>query len=271
MRFVRNTKTLLTNPVIARDYLYYLGSKIRNSGQAVRTLPDGTKISELNGFSEYHSIGDYITEEERQFFAKYSPGVGAIIDVGANLGVVSCLFAKRFPDRTIHAFEPSPATFPALKANIDRNGCGNIQALQIAVADHDGEISFDAHPIGRATASISTSGQYVTRVPCITLDTYAEQNSIAKVAFLKIDVEGFETVVLQGAKGILSRREAALIYYEVCPGNSKNSGVDPEMPTRILQQYGYKIYKIAEGGSLIPSQVTEVRGTVLDNWVAIAA
>jgi FkbM family methyltransferase len=268
MRFVRNTKTLLTNPVIARDYLTYLGSKLKNSGQAVRTLADGIRISKLNGFSEYHSIGDFVSKEEHVFLTKHPMGTGAIIDVGANLGIVSCILAKRFPDRTIHAFEPNPSTHAALEANIKLNNYPNIRVLRYAVAESDGEVLFDAHPEGRATASIATSGEYLTNVPGITLDTYAEQNSIGKIAFLKIDVEGYEATVLRGAKRILSKQQAKLIYYEVCPNNSKNSGEDPEMPTRILQENGYKIYRIDENAGLVPVDISAVRHTLLDNWVA---
>ena len=268
-RIIRNIKTLITSRSVARDFFLYWESRLENSGGAVRTFPGGLRITELCNFSEYHSIGDFVSDKEREFLCKYPMAEGAIVDVGANLGIVSLILAKRFPQRTIHSFEPAPSTFRAFESNIELNGCSNVRALQCAVADCDGEISFDADPIGRATNSIAVStGEYEVKVPCTTLDAYADRNSIDEIAFLKVDVEGFEAAVFQGARRILSEQRAATIYYEVCPGNSKNSGAEPELATRILQQHGYALYRIAENGLLESVDVSEVGRTVLDNWVA---
>lgn len=235
----------------------------------MRTFPGGIRITELCNFSEFHSIGSFVSDEEREFLCKYPIGEGAIIDVGANLGIVSLTLAKRFPRRTIHSFEPAPSTFRAFNTNIELNDCGHIRALQCAVADCEGEIPFNADPIGRGTNSIAVSnGEYQLTVPCTTLDAYVDQNSIDEIAFLKVDVEGFEAAVFQGAHRILQDRRAAIIYYEVCPGNSKNSGAEPQLATRILQQCGYALYRIAENGLLESVDESEVGRTVLDNWVA---
>jgi FkbM family methyltransferase len=270
MGIVRNIKTLLNDPVVARDYLNYWGSRLKNSGAAVRSLPGGIKLTEFCDFSEYHAVGEFVSDEEREFLSTHPIGSGAIIDVGANLGIVSFILAKRFPQRTIHAFEPVPSTFHALTTNIEINACPNIRALQCAVADQDGQVIFNADPVGRAINSIAVSkGDFAIKVRCATLDTYAEENSIDQIAFLKVDVEGFEAAVFQGARRTLLKKGAALIYYEVCPVNSKNSGIDPELPTRLLIESGYKIRRISPQGRLEPVGLSDVRQTVLDNWVAV--
>lgn len=269
MYVIRNLKTLLTNPAVARDYWLYWESRLTNSGRAVRTFPDDIRLTELCDFSEFHAVGDFVSAEERRFLSTSPIGEGAIIDVGANLGIVSMMLAKRFPERTIHAFEPAPSTFHALQTNIALNASANIRAMQRAVADRDGEIAFHADPIGRATNSIALSpSDSVVNVRCVTLDAYVEENAIAEIAFLKVDVEGFEATVFQGARRLLSEHRAAVIYYEVCPGNSKNSGAEPQLATRILQQHGYALYRIAENGLLESVDESEVGRTVLDNWVA---
>jgi FkbM family methyltransferase len=268
-RVIRNFKTLISNPSVARDYFLYWESRLANSGRAVRKFPGGIMITELCNFSEYLSIADFVSDEELEFLSTYPIGEGEIIDVGANLGVVSLILARRFPQRTIHSFEPAPSTFRAFESNIELNACGNVRALQCAVADCDGTIPFNADPIGRGTNSIAMSkGEFEINVPCTTLDAYADQNSIDEIAFLKVDVEGFEAAVFQGARRILSEQRAATIYYEVCPGNSKNSGAEPQLATRILQQHGYALYRISENGLLESVDESEVGRTVLDNWVA---
>jgi hypothetical protein len=55
----------------------------------------------------------------------------------------------------------------------------------------------------------------------------------------------------------------------VCPGNSKNSGIDPELPTRLLLENGYQICRVDRRGGLEPARVSDVSQTALDNWVAI--
>ena len=269
-RLIRNTITLLSHPELAWDYLHYWGSKLAHSGQTIRTLPGGIRITELCNFSEFHAIGSFISEEEREFLSKYPIEAGAIIDVGANLGLVSLVLAKRFPERTIHAFEPGPSTFQALKTNIELNSCLNIRPLQLAVAEHDGEVAFDANPLGRGTSSIANyAGEFVTTLPCTSLDSYAKKTAIENIAFLKVDVEGFEAAVFQGARKILSEQRAAIIYYEVCPANSQKSGLAPELPTEILQQHGYSIFRIDKQAGLTPARISEVHKTELDNWVAL--
>ena len=269
-RVVRNLKTLATNPSVARDYFLYWESRLLNRGRAIRTFPGGIKIAGFCNFSEFHSVGDFVSDEEREFLSNYSIPEGAIVDVGANVGIVSLMLAKRFPGRSIHSFEPAPSTFATFEANIGLNGCANVRALRCAVSDLDGEILFNADPMGRATSSIALSaGDKAVRVPCTTLDTYAKRNSIDEIAFLKVDVEGFEASVFQGARDILSQHRAAIVYYEVCPGNSRNSGIDPELPTRILLENGYQIRRVSSEGALEPARVSDVSQTVLDNWVGI--
>jgi hypothetical protein len=103
----------------------------------------------------------------------------------------------------------------------------------------------------------------------VTLDAYLDKNSIADIAFLKVDVEGFEATVFEGARRLLSEHRAAVVYYEVCPGNAKNSGIEPERATRILLEHGYGTYKIDDIGRLQPVDLSEVERAVLENWVAV--
>lgn len=267
---MRNIKTLLTNPAVARDYVGYWKSRLANVGRAVRVFPDGVRITELCNFSEFHAVGNFVSREEREFLSTYPIGEGAIIDVGANLGIVSVMLAKRFPERTIHAFEPAPSTFHALQTNIALNTAANIRALPCAVANRIGEIAFNANPLGRATNSIAAgAGASVVNVQCVTLDAYAAENAIAEIAFLKVDVEGFEATVFQGAQRQLGEHRVAVVYYEVCPENAENSGTAPELPTRILQEHGYRIHKIDDSGLLQPVDIAELKRTWLDNWVAL--
>jgi FkbM family methyltransferase len=269
MKFVRNGLTLLQNPKLFSDYYEYQVSKWKNKGEAVRLLPDDIHIAGLSGFSEFHSCTHFVSDGERVFLNQYHLADGDLIDVGANLGVVSLILAKRFLSKTVHSFEPNPSTFFSLQKNAELNECFNILSNRIVVADHDGEIAFNADPTYRGTTSISDQGNNVINLPCITLDTYSKEHSIENISFLKVDVEGYEELVFSGAIELLREKRVNLIYYEVCPNNAKKAGLDPKQPTQILLDHGYSIYRLIENGSLVESNISQIDSVILDNWLAI--
>jgi len=236
MKLLQNAKTLISNPEIAWDYLNYWGSKLKNSGQAVRFFPEGIKLTGLSGFSEFHSCGQFVSREERNFLQNYPLASGDLIDIDANLGIISIILVKRFSEQKVHFFEPNPYTFKALQSNIAINKLSNVQLQQSAVAGHDGSVSFRAEPIHSGTNSMATLGENeAVSLPCMTLDSYVERESIKEIAFLKVDVEGYETLVFQESKQLLSQEQAKIIYYEVCPELAIRAGFSPELPTQILQ------------------------------------
>lgn len=269
MRLVRNVKTLIRQPEIGRDYACYWLNRLAHNGKCTRKLFGDVKISEINSFNEFHHVAKLISGEEQAFLAKYPLGDGDIIDVGANIGVVSIFLAKRFPNRIIHSFEPAPITFQALQTNTALNFCKNIVPMQCAISDSDGELTFNAHPISRATNKIASEGDFLITVPSMTLDSYVQSKAIERISLLKVDVEGYEALVFGGAQRILERQQAKVIYYEVCPENAHKTGFDPALATRMLQEQGYDIFELDKGGSLKPIHPSSINQTVLANWVAV--
>ena len=74
----------------------------------------------------------------------------------------------------------------------------------MAAADHGWSLTFEAHPKNRGTTRITTkSNQYAICVPCVALDSFARREGLASIAFLKIDVEGYEKLVLEGSKELI--------------------------------------------------------------------
>ena len=270
MKLLQNAKTLLTQPEIFRDYVSYQSSRWKNQGQAIRVLSDDLKISGLSGFSEFHSCQNFLSPQEKSFLQAYAFEPYDLIDVGANLGVISLLLAQRFSERIVHAFEANPSTFKALQQNIALNDLTNIFPQNFAVAGHDGKITFNADPVYRGTTSITRAlGQNTISIPCITLDTYAEQQSIQKIALLKVDVEGYEVLVFEGAQKLLTQRRIQVIYYEVCPEITKKADFSPSAPTQILLNNGYSIFRLNSDGTLISVEVDEIEQINCENWIAI--
>lgn len=270
MGIVQNTRTLIISSQTRKNYLNYCASRLVNQGQAKRKFPGGIVISSFNNFSEYNTC-DQATPSEWKFFQHYAVGSGVIIDIGANLGLISMIFAKRFPERQIHAFEPDLSTYQSLLANIELNTLKNVFPHRIAIAGVEGKIPFSSNPRSRATNRVtSMPDEYTVSVPCTTLDAFTEKHSIKEISFLKIDVEGHETDVLVGAVNTLKNLRPRVIYYEVCPALTKNEGYDPLLPTRMLLDNGYHVCEINSDGNLRAANSLDVSNIELTNWVAVA-
>ena len=271
MKLLHNLSTLLARPTLAAEYVQYSLSRARHGGEAVRRFPaDGVEVGGLNGFSEYHTCADGLDERERAFVKTYSFAEGALLDVGANLGLFSLLFARRFPKRVVYAFEPNPSTCAALRSNFARNHCAQAQAHAAAAADHDGEVSFQADPHSRATASIGGPvGSGTVTVPCVTLDGFARDRQPGPVALLKVDVEGHEARVFRGAAGLLASGDVALVYFEVCPELTRRAGFAPEDAARQLEAHGYQLHRFDARGDLAPVATSEITAVQLENWLAL--
>ena len=270
MKLLHNAKTLLTQPKIFQDYISYQTSRWKNQGQAIRILSDNLKVAGLSGFSEFHSCQNFLSSQEKSFFQTHTFEPGDLIDVGANLGVISLLLAQHFPTRKVHAFEANPFTFKALQHNIELNNCPNISPQNLAVAGHNGEIAFNADPIYRGTTSITkTFEQHTISVPCMALDTYAEKQSMQEIALLKVDVEGYEALVFEGAQNLLAQQKIQVIYYEVCPDMARKADLSPSAPTEMLLNHGYHIFRLKSDGALTLIEVSEIEQINCENWIAL--
>ena len=271
-RFYQNIARLFSNPGLALDFIGYIYSKVRHQGKAVRHLYKGASITGFSGFSEYHSCAEFVEAHEYAFLTEYPLPTGTVLDVGANLGIVSLVLAHRYPNRTIHAFEPNPSTVQSLERNIVLNQASNIVVQDVAVGDTDGSIRFSAHPQNRGTARQTVKDtEYTQTVPCRTLDTYVQEENIGEIGLLKVDVEGYEKSVFEGAAEVLREQQACIVYFEVCPNLTRKAGFDPSAPAEMLRDFGYMLHRLSRDGKLEKAQITDTENVGLENWVAVSS
>lgn len=126
-----------------------------------------------------------------------------ILDVGANIGVISVLMALLYPEADIYAFEPHPETFKILKKNVEKYP--KIHAYNVALTTEKAKrtlfASDDATNFGGA--SLFAPGCDMTKpsheVECIAVSDFVD--SLGKdVDMIKIDAEGSEFEVLNGLR-----------------------------------------------------------------------
>lgn len=168
-----------------------------------------------------------------------------VVDVGANCGAVAKMFAMEADE--VYAFEPHPRNFANLLDQIKIRDLRNIQAFQIALSNFNGEtelIEREAH--GIHSLGPHNRGKIVSKIPIQvrTLDDFWKDKGDAIIGLLKIDVEGFESEVLQGAKNLLREKAIDAIVFEFSPKIHKMRGVDIGAPISFLKSMDYKVFDI---------------------------
>ncbi|GIK83873.1 MAG: hypothetical protein BroJett025_04950 [Patescibacteria group bacterium] len=141
-----------------------------------------------------------------------------VIDVGANIGSESILAASKGKNVKVFAFEPTDSLIPLLKENIAINGFSKrVEIIQKAVSKKNGKIKFvlEAESEINHIASENIEDKNVKIVNCITLDTFVKEKGINYIDFLKVDVEGAELFVFQGAKNCFRENKISIILFEL--------------------------------------------------------
>ncbi|MFC7473177.1 FkbM family methyltransferase [Dankookia sp. GCM10030260] len=139
------------------------------------------------------------------------PADGVVLDVGANIGLSALALAPLLPQGRILACEPSPRTVAALRRTLALNGLEARVAVEaVAVGAAAGEAAFHAaeHSAGAHLLDPGTLGGAAlpqVTVPVETVDALVARHGLARLDLIKIDVEGFETEVLDGARATLAR------------------------------------------------------------------
>jgi len=125
------------------------------------------------------------------------PKLGDVVfDIGAYVGDTALWFSKAVgPQGKVYAFEPEPSNFNKLKANLERNKVTNVIPLQLAVSETEGEMQVSS----AAGSSVITQAGTGLSVKVTTIDKFVEANKLPRVDFIKMDVEGHELKVLEGA------------------------------------------------------------------------
>lgn len=143
-----------------------------------------------------------------ELFVKMIKTGWTVMDVGANVGFFTLLAARLAGEEgRIISFEPDPTSFTLLSKSLERNHFGNVRLFQRAISGTDGERSLQlsaTHHKGLHSIERDLGGERIT-VQSSRLDTIALKMGIGSIDLLKIDVEGAEPEVLEGAGELLAK------------------------------------------------------------------
>ena len=158
---------------------------------------------------------------------------GIMLDLGANVGRMSVPRVVLGDAVAAYCAEPDPVSYACLARNVIDNGLGGLVLPdQRAIGDRDGTVRFlrvGGHGNYRVVSEGTVEGTDVIDVPCTTLDTWVErlQIELDAVAFIKVDVEGFERRVLAGASRVLQSSHIAW-QMEIKPASLRATGDDSQ-------------------------------------------
>jgi FkbM family methyltransferase len=158
-------------------------------------------------------IGTYEVARLRALANAVSLGT-VVYDVGANVGIYSLLASLRAgPSGKVYAFEPLERNLVYLRRHLALNNVENCVILETAVSNREGTRPFSAASWSSSMAHLSTDGEKL--VPSTTLDTciYGDRG-LRPPDIIKIDVEGAEIEVLEGASRVLTEFHPA-IFLEI--------------------------------------------------------
>jgi FkbM family methyltransferase len=177
---------------------------------------------------------------------RVTPGMTAL-DVGAQSGFYSLLFSKLVgPAGNVVAFEPLPANYRLLAENLDLNRTMNVTAECSAVTDRSGEIKFDfpaEAPWLLAGPVLASDNRGTFNVPSVSVDDYLLERK-SPVDFIKIDIEGAETMALRGAIHTLRR------YHPILVIELHSTGADLPLVSvpAYLEELGYQVQWLRKEG-----------------------
>ena len=213
----------------------------------------------------------------------YEPGIAGLlvavllpgdvfVDVGANAGQHSLIAASK--KARVFAFEPVPRLARRLRDNVRLNRFeGQVTVVQMALAAHVGEATlYVADRLDDGSHSLlpgipATNVEAIT-VPVTTLDTALAQRLIERPQLVKIDVEGAEALVLDGASALLATQPQPVVIVETGDRLARDIGESARSVLSRLSARDYKIYGVHERTGALTPMPPNASSPAVGNYVA---
>jgi FkbM family methyltransferase len=185
---------------------------------------------------------DLYDEQTRVIIRTKLPRDAVCVDVGCNKGIILDLLIRHRPDGRFFAFEPNPRLADVLRRKYRRNP--RVTVFEVAAYSEPGETTFY---VDRDSAGLSglrdrsTPGAPRNTVP-VRVRADRLDNVIPDISphFIKIDVEGAELHVLEGARAMLARSRP-IVVFEFGLGGADFYGTGPDMVFDLFAGHGMRV------------------------------
>lgn len=197
--------------------------------------------------------------KENDFFTFLSllkDGKGDVLDIGANIGIMTVHLANTLPNTTIHAFEPMPQNVSVLRRIIQKFGLKRTKVHELALGDHEGNakmiLPLNGQTIMQGLSHVKhesirewNEGLEVE----VKLDMLDNVINGQAVQGIKIDIENFEYFALKGGKRIIETNKP-IIYAELWDNENRSNCF------QFLSDLNYRIF-VSEQNKLVPFDVAK--------------
>jgi FkbM family methyltransferase len=170
---------------------------------------------------------------------------GVVLDIGANIGYYTLIFAKLVGQNgKVFAFEPEPANFRVLEKNVSVNGYSNVIPEQKAVSNRNEKkkLYLNKQNAGMHTIYKSKNANLGSvEIETVSLDNYFS-NYRGKIDFIKMDIEGSEYTALEGMQTILKRQNNIKLLVAFDSSSIREYGYKPKQYIDLLMSNGFRVY-----------------------------
>lgn len=185
-----------------------------------------------------------------------------VLDVGGNIGWYSLILDRMAGahDVAIYSFEPDPTNFALLQENVARNSAKHVISIQAAIADSKGRMTlhlFGKSNRGRHSLLAIHDGETID-IDTLTMDGFWSDQGLGQRTprFIKMDIEGFELMALQGATAVLDR--CPLVMLEYSPSYMKTAKLRPSDLIDLMLERGFQP-NVLQHGQLQPAIASELK------------
>ena len=234
-----------------------------------------TKTIKHNNFDAIHKflVNNFLNKEKITIF-----------DVGANAGDSIERFKNIFQNYSIYSFEPIPEIFKKLEKNYSKDKNNNLYNLALSNSTEKKNFYIYGHNKISSFLKIKKDSKFeISRkfypdvdrnnwerkiqISCNTLDKFVEENSIHQIDILKIDTQGFEPEILQGADNFLKNNKISIIELELIIGIAYEKNSSFYEVEKFLNNSGYKLIAISEGGNILSYSSYQVDCIYVNNKI----
>lgn len=239
-------------------------------GHKIELIPTQSYLERVIYNRAYHDEGTFYLEP----FLKEG---AVILDIGANIGLLTCAYAQRFKKHSpvIYAVEAVEQNFLKLVRNIDLNGFKNVHPFRLALGEEAGELTFKLPSkdfIGNAVGSnvlsvedsktITDASGYQEVVPLVRLDDWARANNVDRCDFMKIDVEGAELSVFRGGREFI-KKFRPIIQCEFNRHWLEQQGISIRDFEEFFRPLGYSFF-VDSGDEFVPLEAESFNSPLVD-------
>jgi len=189
---------------------------------------------------------------ETKILKYFAADGGLVVDIGANVGYYAVELGKILGEKgKLIACEPIPESFEQLEGNVQLNSIQHkVSCYQIAISNFHGSLTLYKPEISGSSASSArnlhpTESSIELEVPVTTLDTLLNSLNIQNCELIKVDVEGAELMVIQGALDSVKRFKP-VIFLELLRKWSAQFNYTPNELLEILLPLGYRCFAVSE-------------------------